>query len=886
MTKFESSDIIYISVIVILSSKGVNDVIEELAIDKKSQNNLVNPEKPHVCSYNYSSFSQLSGMKASIWHQTLIIEEGQDSISFSLSQTWMNRETFIDFGTVRGAFYFSINNKRVGICDERSLTEFKISKFVQYNQENLIKIEPIKSPQFDCIRISSESKLCIKDYYPSCRMDDNYEDAYFKLDIEVNNDTSDDQAMQAIVHLSENIKNLEESYLADCKLVAHKGKSTKVTIEALIHNPKKWTAETPNLYYGAIVLKNPTGQVISIKKFTYGFRCIEIHDAKLLINGKPLLLKGINCNDFELVGKCNEKEYEEMFKQLKRCNYNAVKMMAIGHPYFIQLCNQYGMYIMDELPCALEDKRDCDFDILTQMIVKDRNQPSVIAWSLGNHQSFGDHYLELKKKGLALDVTRPFHYEGDLELLVSDFLSRSDEVIDFIDQIGNDQEKYRKPAMLSKLGQTDNLHSIQHYIMRLNQYDNWCGGFIYNQSIQTILGNKCNALMIKKAFETVVIKEVDLSENKVIVFNNNYFKDLEGYYLKWELLEDGEVLKKGTLAGTNIEPMQSEEFVLPIGVYQQIEAAEYHLNIHVCLSEANFFFDQDEIIGWTQFKMPYEVIIKAKKMIQKALTVYDRRIKVEIIGDDFSFRISKLTGDITSLIFEDKEYLLAPLKLNLDRPRRSFFSMLSRKKTYTDYKVQDVSIENLKTEVIIKILRKVKNVKNFIITEYTIDGNGNLFVEHQLTPKKNLYKFGSTMAISNEFNKISWFGKGFDENYIEQQTGEKIGVYSCHINEYLQNFLEPQENNKTEIRWFSATTEDGEGLFFEDVDKSLLNMSALPYTFMQSDDVITTRMKDTITLHIDYNEKGYEEAYSSSQRKEQLQKNVEYQYRYKISRAF
>lgn len=847
---------------------------------------MTNREKPNAILEHFSSFSQLLGMKALSWHQVLTKEEHQEYFSFHLSEDWMNRETIIHFGTVQGAFYFSINGTKVGLCDEVGSTDYNISKFVNFNQENILMIEPINPPLFGKVILKSIPRLRVRDYYATCRLDDIYEDAYFKLDLEVQNDLLEDQAVQIEVFLSEKIKSLEQAYLSNCKLVAKKDMTTKVTIEERVKNPKKWTAETPHLYYGAIVLKQPTGQIISINKFELGFRSIEIDDAKLLINGKPLFLKGINGNHFSLNAVSSQEQYERIFYHLKRFNINAVKLEASKHPYFCQLCDRHGIYIVDELH-HIELVDDDLINNMTHLIVKDRNHPSVIIWSFGNHEAQGERFIELKKHALLIDSMRPFHYEGDLELIISDFLSKKDVPLKYVDEISHEHDKYRKPALLSEFGTLEgHTQSIRHYINRFELYDNWCGIFVLGQEIQKILENKGDALMIKNVFQSVEIKEVALFENKISILNKNSFAPLDDYYIKWQLLEDGEVLKKGTLSGIKIEPMQLEEFVLPIGVYQQLEAAEYHLNVQVCLSQGDYSFEEEEVIGWTQFKMPYEVIIKAKKMIQKSLNVFDKRIKVEILGEDFSIRISKLTGDITSLVFENKEYLLAPLKLTLDQPKRTILGKIFGKKNELDYKVQDVSIENLKTEVIIKILRKVKNVKNHMITEYTIDGNGNLYVEHQLTPKKNLNKFGTSMAISNEFNKISWFGKGIGEDVIEKQTGEKIGVYSCNINEYLQYFSEQQEQSKNEIRWFSATTEDGEGLFFEDVDKTLLNMRALPCASISSKNERSTRLKDMILLNIDYNEKGFEEVYQTNQRKEQLQKNVEYQYRYKICRAF
>lgn len=845
---------------------------------------IIMPEKSHAYYNYYSSFNQLIGKKASIWQQILVKEEHQDYYSFALPKDWSQRETLIRFDGVQGAFYFWLNGKRTGLCKEAESTEYNISQFLKEQEENTIKIEPINSALLGNITLMSLPKLHVRDYFASCTFDDHYENANFKLEVEVRNKTEEDQAIQLEVYLSESLNRIEENHINSSKLVAKKLTDTKISIEEYIRNPKKWTEETPNLYYGAIVMKYPTGQVISITKFEFGFRSIEVHEGGLCINGQSLFLKGINGKQLKLQFG-SENQYKNLFAYLKKYNFNTIKFSASKHPFLCQLCNKYGLYIIDELPDAIELFETDDMALLENMIASGRNHPSIISWSFGNRQENGERYLEMKKRGLLFDTLRPYHYEGDLDLIISDFLSKKEATIDYIEKVGKDQEKYKKPAILSDFGEKESdIYDLNYYLSSLSRYKNWCGILLTSSVIDNMLKNKGEALMIKHVFQNIEIKEVALSENKISILNKNTFADLEGCYLKWQLLEDGEVLKKGSLSGVKIPAMQSEEFVLPIGVYQQLEAAEYHLNVQLCLPEG--VYDNEEVLGWAQFKMPYEVIIKAKKMIQKTLTVYDKRIKVEILGEDFSIRISKLTGDITSLVFEDKEYLLSPLRLTLDRPKQSIFAKLLGKKSEEDYKVQGVSIENLKTEVIIKVLRKVKNVKNSMITEYTIEGNGNLYVEHQLTPKKNLYKFGSSMAISKEFNKISWFGKGIGEDLLDKQTGEKIGVYTCNINEYMNYFTDDQECNKTEIRWFSATTEDGEGLIFEDANKTLLNMSALPYVNISSKNERISRMKDTIMLNIDYNEKGFDENFRNTSKKEQLQKNVEYQYRYKICRAF
>jgi len=888
---------------------------------------------------------------------------------FAVPGEWANREVFVRFGAVKSAFYIWVNGNRVGYS-QGSMTpaEFNITKYLKYGDENTISVEVYRysdgtylegqntwflSGIYRDVYVYAEPKIRIRDYFVSCSMDDSYEDAYLKIDVQVENHAAEDQGLQMSAYLAESIKDIEAGYLTECRLVAQVACRTKVTMESTIINPKKWTAEAPNLYVGAIVLKNNTGQIITTKKFVFGFRTVEIHDAKLLVNGKSIILKGINRHDFDPdTGFAVSKErYEQDIKLLKSCNINAIRTSHYPNDaYFYDLCDQYGLYVMDEADiethqlekhASISNNPDwCQpmVDRMIRMVVRDRNHPSVIIWSLGNEAGYGENFFEMKKAAIEIDKTRPFHYEGDLELLISDFISKQNASLEYIDKVGCDRDNYKKPALLCAYGpgRENGLGNLKMYMDKFQKYDNWCGGFIYDFADQAIRknvdgkniwlyggdfgeektsGHLCasgivaadrslhpTAYEVKKVYQGFEVKEIDLILNMVELYNHNSFINMNLYKMNWELLEDGEVLKQGELEEMNVEPGESKIITVPIPEYKKLEEAEYHISMNCYLKEANNWGSVEEVIGWEQLKLPNVVRAKEKKVSQKSLAVHDRKIKVEVLGEGFSCRISKLTGDVTSLVFENKEYLLSPLKLNFYRAATDndlkesserkgfiFFGKVNWKKVSESYKVQKVIIENNRSEVVIKIMRKVKHIKNSLITEYTIDGNGEVYVSHQLTPKKNLIKFGSTMEISNEFNTISWFGKGLHENYSDRQEGAKVGVYSCHINEYIHNYLRPQENsNRTDIRWFSATTEEGEGLFFEDAGKTLLNMSAWPYTLKDLDEahhIHALRMRNSITLNIDYKQKGvgYDE---SKQKKYQLRKNIEYKYGYKICRAF
>ncbi|MBC7960269.1 MAG: DUF4981 domain-containing protein, partial [Vallitaleaceae bacterium] len=498
-----------------------------------------------------------------------------------------------------------------------------------------------------------------------------------------------------------------------------------------------------------------------------------------------------------------------------------------------------------------------------------------------------------------------------------------------------------KPAFLSAYAPNheNGLGDIKVYMDQFEKYDNWCGGFIYDFVDQAIRrkidgqeqwlyggdfgeaktsGYLCATGMvasdrslhpaaheIKKIYQNYEIQGGDLENFHVTFSKKSPFDDPNLYGVRWELLEDGETLQRGEQDLLVFEDCKSQTVALEVDGVDKIDGAEYHLNMSMHLKQPTLWGEEDHVVAWEQLKMTHQKRPHTKHVSSKELAIHDRKIKTEITGDGFSIMISKLTGDITSIVYDKKEYILAPLKLNFYRVptdndletqreyKRKYKTRINWKKVSESYQVQKVSIENLKSEVIIQVHRKVKYIKKSLITEYVIDGSGNLFVSHQMTPKRNLMKFGTSMDISDEFSTLSWFGKGLQENYCDRQSGAKVGVYSCHVNDYVHNYLRPQENsNRTDIRWFSATTEGGEGLYFEDVEGTLLNMSAWPYTLKnleEADHIHALRPKNTITLNIDYKQKGVgseDENGAGLSDEHKLLKNRQYKYGYKICRAY
>jgi len=912
------------------------------------------------------------------YKKTFIIDEELDEI-------FQNRKFYLHFSGVKSGFYVWVNEIKVGYSvGSMTPAEFDITEYLKLG-ENTICVEVYRyvagsyledqdiwflSGIFRDVFIYHEPKIHIADYFGRCQVDSQTNLVHFDLDIEIISELDSKEALQLKVEIIDSADEVIHDFQG--RLVAKMGETKKLHLETEISGLELWSAELPNLYTILMYLKEGNGTIIQVKKFMYGFREIRIQKGQLLVNNKPILLKGINRHDFdpETGYSISEERYEEDIKIIKKCNINAIRTSHYPNDtYFYELCDKHGIYVIDEANVETHGLNNIQIpgsdpiwtraviDRMMRMVERDKNHPSVIMWSLGNDAGYGDNFLVMKKIALRTDTTRPFHYEKDTDLLTTDVLSKQFASLEFVDAIGNHEdisvarfnnlkparnremayldESYKDmPALLCAFAPSseNGLGLLDAYVDRFETYDNWCGGFIWDFVDQSLMwddhgekqwlyggdfGEEVSssyecvhgivsadrvmhpaAYEVKKVYQPIKIEAIDLSSHKIRITNKQVFADLSKYYLTWDLLEDGELLQEGTFDEIYIKPGERAELIIPIKTYERILGAEYHISINLKLKETAFYEDAGSIIAWEQFKMPFQIQQKVPAKSVSELRVYDRKIKTEVEGNGFVIRISKLTGDITSIMYDEIEYLVSPLKLNFhramtdhdllsDKKRKKFW-----KKASDQYTVKKVEIEDLKNLVTINIQRKVKGIKNHVITRYEIDGRGNIEVFNQMTPKREAIKIGTTFDMTKDYQYLTWYGKGYHEHYDDREKGAKVGVYECHISEYIHNYVRPQENsNRTDIRWLTLTTKEGEGLMFEEVGESLLNVSAWPYTLEDLDEathIHELRSRETVTVNIDLKQQGIS-SYHPKKRGNtpyKLARNKEYTYAYKISKVY
>jgi beta-galactosidase/beta-glucuronidase len=227
-----------------------------------------------------------------------------------------------------------------------------------------------------------------------------------------------------------------------------------------------WTAETPNLYTLIVTLKDKVGHVIEVAPLRIGFRTVEIRGDRFLVNGVAIKLKGVNRHEMHTdLGRA--VPLEAMVADLvlmKQHNINAIRTSHYpDDPRFYDLCDQYGLYVIDE--CDLETHGIYDgkgwpgnptdeprwekacVDRMERMVARDRNHACIVLWSLGNESGFGRNHPAMAACARALDPTRPIHYESDFNLETVDVFSQMYTHVDKVILIGRGTEEEIRAAL-------------------------------------------------------------------------------------------------------------------------------------------------------------------------------------------------------------------------------------------------------------------------------------------------------------------------------------------------------------------------------------------------------------------------------------------------------
>ena len=676
---------------------------------------------------------------------------GSYRTSFDIPPKWKNREIIIHFGGVDSAFYIWINGERVGYSqDSMTPAEFNITNYVK-EKGNILAVEVYRwsdgsyledqdmwrlSGIFREVFLFSTPKVHIRNFFAYCDLDEQYRDAVLNLKADVINyaDQKIDNHLIEVSLLDTEKKEVGSKVLMNEKISIPANSEIQVKIKADIKNPKKWSAETPYLYHLVLALKDSHDNVIEVEHCRYGFKKVEIgKDDGLYINGKSIILKGVNRHDFDpdhghTVPPSRALQDVKLFKQN---NINAVRTSHYpDDTIFYDLCDEYGIYILDEcnvethglrrkIPASRPEWAAAVVDRMVNMVERDKNHPCVFMWSLGNEAGMGENFSKMKEAALAIDPTRPIHYEGDYKLKVSDVFSSMYHPPSRLEKAGKYKSarsgirhtvkpsQYRgKPRMLCEYAHAmgNSLGNFQKYMDIFEKYPNIIGGFIWDFVDQGLrktsddgkefwayggdFGDKPNdgtfcingivmpdrkpnpsLYEVKKVYQNIKLSPIDLSKGIVEVHNKYNFISLEFIDIQWEITEDGVKIQEGVIEKPQIEPETHQEITIPFKPIEPQLNSEYHLKVSFMLNNDTLWAEKGYCVAWDQYKLPY--IVESKSLINidelDRLETVDTVNTVELKGENFNLVIGKKTGGIESLVFNGKELISSPLLPNFWR---------------------------------------------------------------------------------------------------------------------------------------------------------------------------------------------------------------------------
>jgi beta-galactosidase len=362
---------------------------------------------------------------------------------FSVPSDWEGRRMVIHFGGAESVLYLYVNGHAIGLSkDSRLPSEFDISRFVTCGQKNLVVAVVVKWSDASFIEdqdqwwmgglhrevyVYTTAPVHIADLFVVGNLENNYFDGRLQIQAKIGFPRQPEEGWQV------------EAQLYDPKGKAIFKKPLRSTVRAgdpsnwprlqaefdePVKNPLLWSAELPHLYTIVLILKNPTGKSIECTASRIGFRSVEVKDRLLLVNGKRVLIKGVNRHDHhDTKGKALDRETLRLDAvTMKRLNFNAVRASHYPNdPYWLDLCDELGLYLIDEADLESHayysqvgrDRRYASafLERAVRMVERDKNHPSVILWSLGNETRYSPNHDAMAGWIRGYDPSRPLHFE-------------------------------------------------------------------------------------------------------------------------------------------------------------------------------------------------------------------------------------------------------------------------------------------------------------------------------------------------------------------------------------------------------------------------------------------------------------------------------------------
>ena len=722
------------------------------------------------------------------------------------------------------------------------------------------------------------------------------------------------------------------------------GESTQAITTLTVKSPRLWSAEAPYRYTLVGQLKDKKGRVVETFSTALGFCQVEIKDTpadkdefKLAgryyyINGKTVKLKGVNRQEIhpETGNVITVQQMEQEIMLMKQGNINHVRNSHYScDPHWYYLCDKYGIYLEDEAnieshqyyygKASLSHVPEFEAAHVARVMELAHahvNHPSIVIWSLGNEAGPGQNFAAAYQALHTFDPSRPVQYERNNDIV--DMGSNQYPSIAWMRGAVKGTYDIKYPFHVSEYA-----HSMGNAVGNLIDYweaiestNFFCGAAIWDWVDQALyhydaktgdrylayggdFGDKPNSGMfcmngillpghqpkpqyyeVKKVYQNIGVKAMDLKEGRIEVFNKHYFTPLTDYMLEWSLYKDGKQIHKSTtVQGPRhiVGPRERVQYILPYDYASLDPQSEYFIKVQFLLAEDKPWAKA----GFVQMEEQLQVKEAGQQPSLASLMTGKERAKVEetadfttVTGQDFRAVFDNRQGTLHRLEYHGQAVLcegegpkIDGLRAPVDndnwvyRPwfAKGLHNLKHRAISYAwvnAQKKRDNTVQLMYTVVsqaphaaellggnsgyysVKELTDQPFGPEDFHFTTtqiWTIYPDGSIELNSNITsnePNLVLARLGYTMQIPAGLQKYTWYGRGPWNNYVDRRTGSFIEMYQQNVKDMFVHFPKPQSmGNREEVRWCALTDEKGNGVEF--VASQPMSASALPWSAME-----------------------------------------------------
>jgi beta-galactosidase/beta-glucuronidase len=597
--------------------------------------------------------------------------------TFTAPAHWKGRQVFLAFDGVDSAFYCWINGKQVGYSQGSHMpSEFNITSFLKPGR-NTLDVQVFQwsdasyledqdmwrlSGIFRDVYLFSTPSFHLRDVFIRTPLDPDYRHATLHVQAWLRNYGAAARAHRVRAQLLD--RNGRAILDAEVGRVASLDAGREKLIEARfpVAGPALWSAETPNLYTLLLTLLDAKGNTVEVESFPAGFRQVDIRDGRFLVNGKPVLLRGVNRHESD-PDTGHAVTFESMVRDIemmKRHNINAVRTSHyINDPRWYGLCNRYGLYVVDEadlethgfgftgddIPPRAPEWKAAFVDRAERMVERDKNHPCVVIWSLGNECGFGPNHHAMAERIRRTDPTRPIHYESErysegydgpkvgniesimyptVDSLLEEGLKKDPRpffMCEYAHAMGNGPGNLKEywdviwahPRLMGGCVWQWCDHGIRR---RTKKGADW---FAYGGDFGDEPNDGCFCidglvfpdrrphpalLEYKKVLEPVAVDAVDLAKGRLKLRNRCDFLALDHLEARWRLLRDDRVLQQGPLPLPAVPARGEAEVSIPFTPPAPEPGATHQLQLCFLTVADTLWAPRGHEVAWAQFDLP------------------------------------------------------------------------------------------------------------------------------------------------------------------------------------------------------------------------------------------------------------------------------------------